>query len=175
MTRQLKRSWVCVPHFLAIHPIAVETFFTKNQKCQPHGGSKGEAILSSWNKAVQTSLPIHHTKAEIFPSGPNWWNSWPTLPSLEICHKCTVEILYCGAIIQQQHSHKLFSPFSLIKATCLTAKHIPTNLRCCCTPAYSHNPTGTAWHVWVSFINLHAVCRFGELCEEIMFNKWVLF
>lgn len=27
----------------------------------------------------------------------------------------------------------------------------------------------------VSLINLHSVCRFGKLCEEIMFNKWVLF
>lgn len=27
----------------------------------------------------------------------------------------------------------------------------------------------------VSLINLHSVRRLGELCEEIMFNKWVLF
>lgn len=26
-----------------------------------------------------------------------------------------------------------------------------------------------------SLINLHSVCRFAELCEEIMFNKWLLF
>lgn len=38
--------------------------------------------------------------------------------------------------------------------------------------------TGTAtltYSMSVSFINQHSVCRFGELCEEIMFNKWVLF
>lgn len=29
--------------------------------------------------------------------------------------------------------------------------------------------------ICVSFLNLHAVCRFGKLCEEIRFNKWVLF
>ncbi len=37
---------MCAPHFMAIHPIAVEAF-TKKQKCKPQGDGKGKVSGSS--------------------------------------------------------------------------------------------------------------------------------
>ncbi len=48
-------------------------FFTKNQKCQPHGGAKGKvrrSFLIHWIWSIQ--------KLEIFQSGPKRWTDWLT-------------------------------------------------------------------------------------------------
>ncbi len=98
----LKRESHGIPKVIKIHPLAAiyplipqntSRPFTKKQKCQPHGGARGnirgspksvEFILWGTWTSVQNFMAIHPIVVEIFHSGPKWWIDLVTLPSLEI-------------------------------------------------------------------------------------------
>lgn len=71
------------------------------------------------------------------------------------------------------HAHA--RPVSLIKAICLSAKYIPTSPQRHCTGPTPPTRVTLAAECVSLLSTRNAVCRFGELREEIMFNKRVLF